>query len=122
MPPRAPGREQRRGGGTTFRSAALFPKDEAAQLVPQVLDLLRALAARNRSASRTPLVRPPNRRVRNALNCRLSIRIIRRWRSPVHCERQALLATSSNRLQGEEAQVQSQCERALRQLTRPQPA
>lgn len=52
----------------------------------------------------------------------VSIFIIRRWRSPLHCERRALLATSSNRLQPEEAQVQSRCERGLRQLTRLQPA
>jgi hypothetical protein len=55
----------------------------------------------------------PNGPVRNALNC-VSICIICRGRSPVlWVRRRALRATSSNRLQCEEAQVQSQCERVL---------
>ena len=58
----------------------------------------------------------PNRTGSECVELRVWICITRRWRSPVqNVRRPALPATSSNRLRREEAQVQSQYERGLRQ-------
>jgi hypothetical protein len=75
-------------------------------------------AVSNANTMAKPATKPPSQNgpVRNGLDRASRFCIIRRWRPPACGARSRdLQATSSNRRQREEVQVQSQCERWLRQ-------